>query len=153
MKITNNDEYIEYRIRVVSQELSECTYSYERNQIQIVELNKKIAELQTTVDEGFEMFSPIAGGERNFNNQEIKNLQLKMYLFASENEELQKKMNDIKDEIKVLKKLYRDNKNVSEKNINESLVDKLEDCVKYCDSDIHRVKIELNKLIGELKEG
>ena len=132
--------------------MSDFVNSYERNQIQIVQLNKKISELQTTFDEGFEMFSPIAGGERNFNNQEIKNLQMKMYLYADENKELQQKINLIKEEMKILKKIYRkskaDKKNTDD---NKNMIAKLESCIKYCDTDVHRVKIELENIVDSLK--
>ena len=154
MKINTKEDYLEYRIRVLSSELSENMRQYEHNQIQIDELNNKIGELQSEVDEGFKMFSPIAATDMNFNQQEVKNLKMKIYLFADENNEINQKIDSIKKELKVLKILYeRKDESVVTNNdkIKEKISDKIRNCIDFCDSDIHRVKLELQKLLSEIE--
>lgn len=105
MKIKNTNDYLKYRANILSSEHAELQKSLDDNLIYIEEINKKIIEIKSTVDEGFEMFSPKAAEEKNFNRQEVKELQMRLILIADENKELKEGIRKIEEELRVINEL------------------------------------------------
>lgn len=105
MKIENTYDYLKYRAVTLSNERSELQSKLENNQIYIDEINKKIKEIKSTVNEGFEMFSPKAAEEKSFNKQEVKELQMRLIIIADENNELKKELKKIEEELRIVSDL------------------------------------------------
>lgn len=176
MKIKNTNDYLKYRAIILSKEHSELKNSYDNNQIHADEINKKINEIKSTVDEGFEMFSPKAAEELNFNKQEVKELQIRLVLLVDENKELQESIKKIEEELRIINKLINDSfENESKKNqcfddkeentVGEmidkdaiknnfnNIIDKISFCSDIVEMDPRRVKIEMMNLIDIIKKG
>lgn len=175
MKIENAYDYLKYRAIVLSNKHSELLQEYENNKIHIIEIRKKIDEIKSVVDEGFEMFSPKAAEEKSFNKQEVKELQMRLLLLVDDNKELNNEITVVDDELKVIHKLLSDmdnnikndnsianpqtnNKNVKSDNFEnkekeyilaDDLCGKLKMLADIAELDPRRVKVELNNLIDK----
>jgi len=116
------------------------------------------------------MFSPIAAEGNTFNKQEIKNLQVRAYMFIDDNKKLSMDIESKKKEINVIKELLRDEGNLDivleemiDKNVWEDdsidiinrkdneLLKRLEYCADNLASDPLLSRIELEALIRDVK--
>lgn len=166
MKIENTYDYLKYRAIVLSNKRSELSQQYNNNKMNISEIRKKIDEIKSVVDEGFEMFSPKAAEEKSFNKQEVKELQMRLLLIIDDNKELNNKITMIEDELKIIHKLLDNKTNCDCGNINiyankkyankekydivdNNLKSKLKFLADIAELDARRVKIELDNLIKE----
>lgn len=147
MKIENTYDYLKYRAIVLSNKRSELSQQYNNNKMNISEIRKKIDEIKSVVDEGFEMFSPKAAEEKSFNKQEVKELQMRLLLIIDDNKELNNKITMIEDELKIIHKLL-DNKTKYDI-VDNNLKSKLKFLADIAELDARRVKIELDNLIKE----
>ena len=182
MSIISMEDYFEDRINKLSDSLNTKSKKYEHNRIEIAELGNKIKEFETAYDEGFEMFSPIVATDASFNNQEIKNLKMKIYLLIEDNNLLDTQMTEIKDELDILRKFHSERKQkeqitstlhsdktikypgdstaqISQHNSDlksvieiDEIINSIERCIDYCNIDIFRTKIELNNLLDKLNQ-
>lgn len=175
MKIENTSDYLKYRVIILSNKHSELSQEYENNKIHITEIRKKIDEIKSVVDEGFEMFSPKAAEEKSFNKQEVKELQMRLLLLIDDNKELNNEITVVEDELKIIHKILSDmdnsmdndksiansqtnNKNVKNDNfenqekeyiVADDLCGKLKMLADIAELDPRRVKVELNNLINK----
>lgn len=154
MKIENTNDYLKYRTIILSNDYSEISKQLDNNKLLISEINNKINEIKSTVDEAFEMFSPIAAEENNFNKQEVKNLQTKLYLLVDENKELSNKIKMINDELNVINSLISnlEKNSKDEKELDNEMIEKLEMCLKIVENDPRRVKNEISNILEMIKE-
>lgn len=154
MKIENTNDYLKYRTIILSNDYSEISKQLDNNKLLISEINNKINEIKSTVDEAFEMFSPIAAEENNFNKQEVKNLQTKLYLLVDENKELSNKIKMINDELNVINSLISnlEKNSKDEKELDDEIIEKLEMCLKIVENDPRRVKNEIGNILEMIKE-
>ncbi|MBE5957607.1 MAG: hypothetical protein E7254_01930 [Lachnospiraceae bacterium] len=149
MKINDVYDYIDYRLLVLNNELLDLKNEFKSNAISIKEIKSKINEIKTVADEGFFMFSPIAAEEDVVNKQEIKELQMKLIVFSDSNNELKTKIDNIQKEIRIISGFSREDSRVV--NV-EALIKNLEFSISIMDSDFQRAKLELQKMISELKD-
>lgn len=153
MKINNTNDYLKYRTIILSNDYSELSKQLDSNKLLMNEINNKISEIKSTVDEAFGMFSPIAAEENSFNKQEVKELQMRLYLLADENKEIKNKIEKINEELKVINQLVTGMENEKEKKVlNDEIVDKLSMCLKIVENDPRRVKNEIINILEMIKE-
>lgn len=155
MKISNTNDYLKYRIIILSNDYSDISKQLDNNKLLMNEINNKITEIKSTVDEAFEMFSPIAAEENNFNKQAVKELQMRLYLLAEENKELNNKIKIINDELNVLNNLISKSSIVVEdvkESSNDEIMEKLNMCLRIVENDPRRVKNEIVNIIDMMKK-
>lgn len=105
MEIKNTKEYLEYRMQILKKEHEELIKQIDELKIQIRGIRERVSNIINNVDEAFEMFSPIAAQEKSFNEQEVKELQMRLFLYKDEKESLESKDDEIIDEMHLIKKL------------------------------------------------
>ena len=148
MKINDVFDYVDYRLLLLNNELLDLKQQYKTNVISIKEINSKINEIKTVDDEGFFMFSPIAAEEDVFNKQEIKDLQMKLIVLSDSNNEIKKNIENIQKEILIISSFNRNDYNGVDVG---KLIGNLEFCASIIDTDSQRSKVELQKIITDLK--
>lgn len=154
MKINNTNDYLKYRTIILSNDYSEISKQLDRNKLLMNEINNKISEIKSTVDEAFGMFSPIAAEENNFNKQEVKELQMRLYLLAEENKELKAKIKNINEELNVINQLVSNTNVEKEENniLDNEMIEKLTMCLKIVENDPRRVKNEITNILEMIKK-
>lgn len=164
-------EYLNNRKEILEEKLKSNREKYEHNQISIVESNNKIKELENMVDEASEIFSVKAREDSGFNRHEIKELEIRIAAYVSENNDINTKIETIEKELSVIRECIKEVSlyNVSretlyvneEKVINEckkeiadtagtdnlEILNKLIFCKNIAEIDGKRVSVELDNII------
>lgn len=154
MNIENTKDYLKYRIIVLENELSQLTQSLDEKKFNMSEIRNKIEEIKNVVDEGFEMFSPKAAEQKNFNKQEVKDLQMRLLILVEDSKDLENKITLINNELSIIKELAdKKEENIDGNNTgfinSDDLYNKLKLCADIALNDPRRVKIELEKIINK----
>ena len=161
------NEYLNSRAEILSEIIKKNKSKYEHNQIVILESNNKISELGNIVDEASEIFSIKAREDTDFKKQEIKDLEIRIAAYVSENNDLSDKIDAAEKELAIVKqcteefsnnyvsretlnKEKKKNDSLSEKLVDLSIIDKLEFCKDIAEIDGKRVSIELDNIIKSI---
>ena len=160
-------KYLNSRAEILSEIIKKNKIKYEHNQIVILESNNKISELGNIVDEASEIFSIKAREDTDFKKQEIKDLEIRIAAYVSENKDLSNKIDVAEKELTIvnqclkelsdnyvsretLMKEKRINDFSSDKMVDLSIIDKLEFCKSIAEIDGERVRIELDNIIQNI---
>jgi hypothetical protein len=157
-------EYLILRKNILEKQLKENKDKLENNMIAIVDSKNKIAEIDSQVDEASEMFSVKAREDSGFKNQEINELEIHITAYITENEDIERRIKFLSDEINTVDECLEETQNVSretdvcnnEKNIegyiekDNSIIQKLKLCKKLVDIDSNRVKVEIDNIIQNI---
>lgn len=149
-------EYLVKRKRILEDRLKLCQDKLDHNMIAIVESKNKIEEIDSMIDEASEMFSVKAREDSGFKNQEINELEVHISAYLTENESIEKRIYELKDELSIVENCIEQSSNVSRETLNEvqktdkSLTEKLKFCKDIVSIDPARVKIELDEIIKSL---
>ncbi len=123
----------------------------------IVESKNKIEEIDSMIDEASEMFSVKAREDSGFKNQEINELEVHISAYLTENESIEKKIKELKEELSIIEQCIEKSTDVSRETLQvnvdskSNLVDKLKFCRDILDIDVMRARIELEELIKVLQ--
>lgn len=124
--------------------------SISRLESQIKESKKSIREAKKTIDSSYNMFS--ASQSNNEVETEINTLNIIIDDKNKQIDELNKRKNDISVKLLEIKNLGYEKINIdNQSNDKSDLVDKLKMTRKFMDVDIHRAKIEIDKIITRLE--
>ena len=125
--------------------------------IAIVESKNKIDQIDSMIDEASEMFSVKAREDSGFKNQEINELEVHISAYLTENESIEKKIKELKEEILIIEQCIEESINVSretlqtETNDSNGVFEKLRFCRDIIEIDVMRAKIELEEVIRTLQ--
>ena len=157
-------EYLIERKNIVSDILKQKQEKYEHNQIAIVEAKNKISELENLVDEASEMFSGRARENSKFKNHEVEELEDRIAIYVSEDNDLEKIIESSKKELEILDICLQEieNQNVSRETLEqkemkkeklgeENFVAKLEFIKRILNVDKERAFLEIDNLIKILR--
>ncbi len=157
-------EYLIERKNIVSDILKQKQEKYEHNQIAIVEAKNKISELENLVDEASEMFSVRARENSKFKNHEVEELEDRIAIYVSEDNDLEKIIESSKKELEILDICLQEieNQNVSRETLEqkemkkeklgeENFVAKLEFIKRILNVDKERAFLEIDNLIKILR--
>ena len=92
-------EYLENRIKKLTDERKKCVSKYNSNRQKIIETNIIIERMKSISDEALEIFSPKFRETNTFNQHEIKELGTKIVTIAQINNELAENIKKIDKEI------------------------------------------------------
>lgn len=160
-------EYLNSRAEILSEIIKKNKIQYEHNQIVILESNNKISELGNIVDEASEIFSIKAREDTDFKKQEIKDLEIRIAAYVSENKDLSDKIDVAEKELTIVNQCLKELSNhyvsretlmeeenksnfLSDKMIDSSIIEKLEFCKSIAEIDGKRVRIELDNIIQNI---
>lgn len=138
-------EYLVYRKTRVSGKLKEKQEQYEHNQIYIVEADNKINELKNMIDEASEIFSVKAREDSGFKNKEIRDLETKIGIYVSQNQDIDREVQRLKKELKTIEECLKE---IDLVNVSRETYAK----PNYCEEDVSRETCETdNKIQLDLK--
>lgn len=160
-------KYLNSRAEILSEIIKKNKIKYEHNQIVILESNNKISELGNIVDEASEIFSIKAREDTDFKKQEIKDLEIRIAAYVSENKDLSDKIDVAEKELTIVNQCLKELSNhyvsretlmeeenksnfLSDKMIDSSIIEKLEFCKSIAEIDGKRVRIELDNIIQNI---
>lgn len=150
-------EYLTKRKEILIYRLKKNQDKLDRNLIAIVESKNKIEEIDSMIDEASEMFSVKAREDSGFKNQEINELEVHISAYLTENESIEKKIKELKEELSIIEQCIEKSTDVSRETLQvnvdseSNLVDKLKFCRDILDIDVMRARIELEELIKVLQ--
>ncbi|MCI9564971.1 MAG: hypothetical protein HFG30_03050 [Eubacterium sp.] len=150
-------EYLTKRKEILIYRLKENQDKLDHNLIAIVESKNKIEEIDSMIDEASEMFSVKAREDSGFKNQEINELEVHISAYLTENESIEKKIKELKEELSIIEQCIEKSTDVSRETLQvnvdskSNLVDKLKFCRDILDIDVMRARIELEELIKVLQ--
>ena len=150
-------EYLTKRKEILIYRLKENQDKLDHNLIAIVESKNKIEEIDSMIDEASEMFSVKAREDSGFKNQEINELEVHISAYLTENESIEKKIKELKEELSIIEQCIEKSTDVSRETLQvnvdskRNLVDKLKFCRDILDIDVMRARIELEELIKVLQ--
>lgn len=125
--------------------------------IAIVESKNKIDQIDSMIDEASEMFSVKAREDSGFKNQEINELEVHISAYLTENESIEKKIKELKEEILIIEQCIEESINVSRETLQTEINDRngvferLRFCRDILEIDVMRAKIELEEVIRILQ--
>lgn len=156
-------EYLENRIKALTEERNGYAVSYNKNQIVIVETDKAIRKIENSSDEAMEIFSPKARENNSFNKQEVRELETKIVTISQVNLDLHNKIKKIDSEISQINeclseiekgksKNKKESTNVSRETFGEKekFIEKLKNINSLIFSNQYEADVELKKIIKEL---
>ncbi len=150
-------EYLTKRKNTLSYRLKKNQDKLDHNMIAIVESKNKIDQIDSMIDEASEMFSVKAREDSGFKNQEINELEVHISAYLTENESIEKKIKELKEEILIIEQCIEESINVSretlqtETNDSNGVFEKLRFCRDIIEIDVMRAKIELEEVIRTLQ--
>ena len=150
-------EYLTKRKEILIYRLKKNQDKLDHNLIAIVESKNKIEEIDSMIDEASEMFSVKAREDSGFKNQEINELEVHISAYLTENESIEKKIKELKEELSIIEQCIEKSTDVSRETLQvnvdseSNLVDKLKFCRDIVDVDVMRARIELEELIKVLQ--
>ncbi len=150
-------EYLTKRKEILIYRLKKNQDKLDHNLIAIVESKNKIEEIDSMIDEASEMFSVKAREDSGFKNQEINELEVHISAYLTENESIEKKIKELKEELSIIEQCIEKSTDVSRETLQvnvdseSNLVDKLKFCRDILDVDVMRARIELEELIKVLQ--
>ncbi|MCI9617399.1 MAG: hypothetical protein HFG31_05285 [Eubacterium sp.] len=150
-------EYLTKRKEILIYRLKENQDKLDHNLIAIVESKNKIEQIDSMIDEASEMFSVKAREDSGFKNQEINELEVHISAYLTENESIEKKIKELKEELSIIEQCIEKSTDVSRETLQVNvdskinLVDKLKFCRDILDIDVMRARIELEELIRVLQ--
>lgn len=150
-------EYLTKRKEILIYRLKKNQDKLDHNLIAIVESKNKIEEIDSMIDEASEMFSVKAREDSGFKNQEINELEVHISAYLTENESIEKKIKELKEELSIIEQCIEKSTDVSRETLQvnvdseSNLVDKLKFCRDILDIDVMRARIELEELIKVLQ--
>lgn len=150
-------EYLTKRKNTLLYRLKKNQDKLDHNMIAIVESKNKIDQIDSMIDEASEMFSVKAREDSGFKNQEINELEVHISAYLTENESIEKKIKELKEEILIIEQCIEESINVSretlqtETNDSNGVFEKLRFCRDILEIDVMRAKIELEEVIRTLQ--
>ena len=150
-------EYLTKRKEILIKKKKKNQDKLDHNLIAIVESKNKIEEIDSMIDEASEMFSVKAREDSGFKNQEINELEVHISAYLTENESIEKKIKELKEELSIIEQCIEKSTDVSRETLQvnvdseSNLVDKLKFCRDILDVDVMRARIELEELIKVLQ--
>ena len=106
-------EYLTKRKEILIYRLKENQDKLDHNLIAIVESKNKIEEIDSMIDEASEMFSVKAREDSGFKNQEINELEVHISAYLTENESIEKKIKELKEELSIIEQCIEKSTDVS----------------------------------------